>query len=118
MERRLAERIERSLRRVPVRQAFAQSASSVHITESSKTKNDFIRASGWTPDNDIRFDRWITVGNGESDIMPALTISPRWSGVCVPHGSRSKFFDNKEHAKDFMPPPFLHQRVVSLNNLL
>jgi phosphoglycolate phosphatase-like HAD superfamily hydrolase len=89
----------------------------VHITEFKKVKEDFVLASGWSPQAEREFDRWFAVGNGPSDFLPALEISDRWRGVYIPHGSTSQFFD-QTGAVGFMPPPLENPRVTTLKSLL
>jgi len=95
----------------------------VRAIPGSKTKDDFIKVSGWTPENDAAYE-WYAVGNGESDLKPALEISARWRGFYMPHGSTSKFFYHEESSNDypepikhFMPPSFVDPRVQTINTL-
>lgn len=95
----------------------------VRAIDSSKKKEDFIAVSEWTAENDA--DRkWYAVGNGESDIRPALDISDRWRGVYIPHGSTSPIFEQGKEQNDwpeplnhFMPPPIVHDRVTTVLTL-
>ena len=90
----------------------------VHITEHAKKKDDFIVASGWSDEERQRFGHWFAVGNGESDIRPALNISEQWKGIYIPHGSTSALFSNGAAVTNFTPPPFNHPRVITIGSLL
>ena len=91
--------------------------------EYKKTKEDFIAVSGWSPQSD-KNQKWVAVGNADSDILPALDISENWYGVRVPHGSSSKYCEDKDSGKYtdcpypyFMPPPLVHPRALDLRSL-
>lgn len=89
--------------------------SNVIQTEFKKTSDDFIRVSGWTPEIDRQFSRWIAVGNGESDILPALGISEHWHGFYIPHMTTSPYFEKV--TSEFIPPPIDNPRVETLTNI-
>lgn len=84
----------------------------IHITEHRKTKEDFIMASGWTPES----FRAYAIGNGESDILPALEISEAWRGIYIPHGSTSKFF-TEGRQMNFSLPPLDNPRVITIKSM-
>lgn len=95
----------------------------IRAIPGSKVAKDFVLVSGWTAEKDAGCD-WYAVGNGESDINPALEVSDRWRGFYMPHGSTSKFFNHEEGSneypepvKHFMPPKFEHPRVLTLHDL-
>lgn len=95
----------------------------VRAINSQKTKDDFIAVSGWTPENDKKEGCWIAIGNGESDIRPALEISENWYGYYIPHGTTSKYLEHEKGLNDYpepinhyMPPKFDHPRVKTLKN--
>lgn len=93
----------------------------IRATEFRKTKEDFIAVSGWTPEKDKEFV-WVAVGNADSDILPALEISENWHGVRIPHGSTSKYCEDKEKYLEgkfahFMPPPLIHPRSIDIRSL-
>lgn len=95
----------------------------VRAIGGSKKKEDFVAVSGWTENADVDHE-WFAVGNGESDIRPALEISSRWRGVYIPHGSTSPIFEDgkesnpwPEPLNHFMPPPIVHDRVKTVMEL-
>ena len=88
----------------------------MRTTEIAKTKEDFIAASGWTPETD-KTRLWFAVGNSESDIVPALEISGRWRGIYVPHGSTSAYFKHKDRFNGFNPFPSNDDRITTLQSL-
>lgn len=92
------------------------SPNRIGITQFRKTKDDFIAVSGWTPEKDS-LHLWFAVGNGESDIRPALEISENWRGIYVPHGSTSALFKQRESTQRFDPPPLNHPRVATIRSL-
>lgn len=94
----------------------------VRVIHGKKTPADFIAVSGWSEEREKQL-RWFAVGNGESDIRPALDISERWMGIYVPHGSTSPLFE-KGGANEwphpvgrFMPTRFVHERVTTVMEL-
>jgi len=87
----------------------------IHATEFGKKKEDFIRASGWTKEKDSEY-LWVAVGNGKSDILPALEISENWRGVYIPFGSGSAYF-GKEEQVNLKPPSINHPCVKTINSL-
>lgn len=88
----------------------------MRLTEVKKTKEDFIAVSGWLKENDC-LQNWYAVGNGESDIRPALEISDNWRGIYIPHGSTSKYFQEGGQVNYFMPPRLDHPRVVTIRSM-
>lgn len=78
-----------------------------------KTLDDFIAISGWTPENDADHI-WIAVGNAESDILPALAISPSWHGIYIPHPSTSVYVGSDLGVDHFNPSPIMHPRVKTI----
>ncbi len=89
--------------------------ANVFQTEFKKTKEDFIRASGWSKEREDDYVGWYTVGNGTSDMDPALEISDRWRGFCIPHMTTSPFF--KEATSSLVSPDVNNPRVINLNNI-
>lgn len=88
----------------------------VKTTEFRKTKQDFIDASGWTPENDGE-NIWIAIGNAKSDIEPALSISEKWYGIHIPHGSTSQYCEHGKGVNRFTPPLYKDPRVVNIRSL-
>lgn len=88
----------------------------VRAVPGKKTAEDFIAVSGydWRP----KGVKYYAIGNGTSDILPALEISDRWHGIYVPHGSTSALFENKKGESPYFPPPMDHLRVMNLRNIL
>ena len=81
-----------------------------------KTSQDFIDATGWQEDeSDVLF---YAIGNGESDIKPALDVSPHWRGIYIPHASGSPVFHGEgqevEWEDSYTPPPIDDPRVITL----
>lgn len=65
--------------------------------DGRKTPEDFIAVSGWSRQaEDDESEYWHAVGNGESDIRPALKISNQWRGLYIPRGSTSGYFSEKK----------------------
>ncbi|MBI2637666.1 MAG: HAD family hydrolase [Candidatus Sungbacteria bacterium] len=89
----------------------------VHITEFKKTKEDFITASGWKKEfAELNCD-WYAVGNGESDVRPALEISERWRGIYIPHGSTSQYFRGKRGMDYWTSTSIGHPRAVTIRSI-
>lgn len=89
----------------------------IRITEFKKTKEDFVAVTGWNS-ADEKSDRiWYAVGNGESDISPALEISERWRGIHIPHGSTSQYFRGKRGNDYWTPDSFAHPRCVPIRSI-
>jgi hypothetical protein len=81
--------------------------------EFRKTREDFIVVSGWTVEKDAEC-QWIAVGNGESDILPAVGISERWHGIYIPHPSTSAYVGSQKGTDHFNPPPLNHPRIKTI----
>lgn len=89
----------------------------VRITEFKKTKEDFIAVSGWKKEHDeLNYD-WYAVGNGESDVLPALEISELWKGVYVPHGSTSQYLRGKSGMDYWTSTSISHPRAVTIRSI-
>ena len=87
----------------------------VRAVPAKKTADDFIAASNWgmhPPGT-----KYYTIGNGESDITPALTISDDWYGIYLPHGSTSAYFTNGKGQSPYVPPPMNHPQVITLTSI-
>lgn len=80
-----------------------------------KTKQDFIEASDYY--KAMHRARFCAIGNGASDILPALEISPLWRGIYIPHGSASPVFHNEKGADAYTPPPIKDDRVLTLRSI-
>ena len=89
--------------------------SRVLAIPSRKTKQDFISVSNYY--GKLHNTRFIAIGNGESDILPALGISPSWRGIYIPHASSSPVFNNKEGVDVYTPPPMEDNRVLTLDSI-
>jgi phosphoglycolate phosphatase-like HAD superfamily hydrolase len=87
----------------------------VKVVSGRKTKLDFIEASDYY--RAMHRARFCAIGNGESDIRPALEISPLWRGIYIPHASSSPVFQNKKGADIYMPPPIEDDRVLTLRSI-
>jgi len=61
--------------------------------------------------------KFYAIGNGESDITPALEISDDWHGIYLPHGSTSAYFINEKSDDPYMPPSMNHPRVLTLDSI-
>jgi phosphoglycolate phosphatase-like HAD superfamily hydrolase len=81
-----------------------------------KTKEDFIKVSGWSLDIEDKYAGWCTVGNGESDIKPALEISNKWVGFYIGHKTTSPYFNNSDSEYDAKPMD--DPRVVNLKSII
>lgn len=80
--------------------------------DHKKTAKDFISVSGWkSPDEGV----WYSVGNGESDIRPALEIADNWHGIYIPLRNTSPFFDRAGRKTFYDAEPIDHPRVLNLN---
>jgi FMN phosphatase YigB (HAD superfamily) len=80
--------------------------------DHKKTAQDFIAVSGW---NSPRQGIFYSVGNGESDIRPALEIADNWHGVYIPLRNTSPFFNRAGRNKYFDADPIDHPRVLNIN---
>lgn len=89
----------------------------VRITEFKKTKEDFIAVSGWKNEYADLNHEWYAVGNGESDVRPALEISERWRGIYIPHGSTSQYFRGKRGMDYWTSTSIDHPRAVTINSI-
>jgi len=89
--------------------------SRVLAIPTKKTKQDFITVSGYY--RRLHGSKFIAVGNGESDILPALKISPLWRGVYIPHSSSSPVFSDKQGESIYTPPPMDNDRVLTLSSI-
>lgn len=89
----------------------------IRITEFKKTKEDFIAASGWKKE-DLKSDcDWYAIGNGESDVCPALEISEKWRGIYIPHGSTSQYFRGKRGIDYWTSTSISHPRAVTIRSI-
>ncbi|MDO8560996.1 MAG: hypothetical protein Q7R91_02170 [bacterium] len=88
----------------------------VQATEQKKTADDFCRVSGYTSDSS-RFEWWFAIGNGDNDILPALSLGKEWSGIYVPHGSSSPLFNPHDRGEGFQSQPLEHPRIQTLRSL-
>ena len=83
-----------------------------------KKSQDFIDASGYdgAPSDSLFY----AMGNGTSDILPALEVSEQWRGIYIPHASGSPVFhgeDEKVEWEDpYTPPAIDDSRVITLRN--
>jgi len=84
----------------------------IKTVSGRKTKHDFVDVSDYW--RTLHRSRFCAIGNGESDIHPALEISPLWYGIYVPHASSSPVFNNKQGADAYIPPPIDDKRVLNL----
>ncbi|OHA48602.1 MAG: hypothetical protein A2806_00380 [Candidatus Terrybacteria bacterium RIFCSPHIGHO2_01_FULL_48_17] len=82
---------------------------------AKKTAEDFIKVSGWGSHEPGT--KFYAIGNGESDITPALEISDDWHGIYLPHGSTSAYFINEKSDDPYMPPSMNHPRVLTLDSI-
>ncbi|MFY9457985.1 MAG: hypothetical protein WAP23_03630 [Candidatus Spechtbacterales bacterium] len=87
----------------------------IKTVSGRKTKQDFMDASRYQ--DELHHARFLAIGNGESDILPALEISPLWHGIYIPHGSASPVFHNKKGANIYIPPPMDNPRVITLSSI-
>ena len=78
-----------------------------------KTGMDFVEAAGRGAGGDAIF---YAVGNGHSDILPALELK-KWHGIYIPHGSTSPMFYEHEGNNSYAPPPIDHPNVVTLHSI-
>lgn len=88
----------------------------IKLLPGKKTTADFIEASGWKPELDNQC-HWHVVGNGPSDVLPAMQISENWRGFYIPHGSTSALFKNDAACKRFTPCPIDHPRIITLRDI-
>ena len=84
----------------------------IKTVSGRKTKHDFVDVSDYW--RTLHRSRFCAIGNGESDIHPALEISPLWYGIYIPHASSSPVFNNKQGADAYIPPPIDDKRVLNL----
>ncbi len=89
--------------------------SRIKTVSGRKTKQDFIDVSDY--DKAFHRAKFCAIGNGESDIRPALEISPLWRGIYIPHASSSPVFQNKKGADIYIPPPIEDDRVLTLRSI-
>lgn len=85
--------------------------SDIRFIESKKTSADFIEVSGWQPDAS---GSWFAIGNGESDIRPAIDIAENWHGIYIPHRTTSPFFKRDGKRVNFDAAPIEHPRVINI----
>ena len=83
----------------------------MRFIEDKKTPLDYIAVSGWNSSAD---GEWNTVGNGESDIRPALEIADNWFGIYIPHKSTSPFFKRDGKKVSFNATLIEHPRVLNI----
>jgi|SRR3989344_5312660 len=87
----------------------------IRTVPGKKTKEDFVEVSGWGKHPDgIKF---YAVGNGPSDLLPALEISDEWHAIYIPHGSTSAFFENHPGTNPYIPPPIDDPRVLTIQHI-
>lgn len=89
----------------------------VRITEFKKTKEDFIAVSGWCQNCSSSDSAWYAVGNGESDVRPALEVSDKWRGIYIPHGSTSQYFRGKRGMDYWTSTSIDHPRAVTIRSI-
>ena len=89
--------------------------SRVLVVPSRKTKQDFISVSKYYSKH--HNTRFVAIGNGESDILPALEISPLWQGMYIPRSSSSPVFRDAKGADVYTPPPMDDDRVLTLESI-
>lgn len=88
----------------------------IRAVPGRKTEEDFIAVSGY--DEDMSSDTlFCAIGNGETDILPALEISDKWRGIYIPYGSGSPLFNTEKGDDWFTPPPIEHPRVINLKSI-
>ena len=87
----------------------------IKTVSGKKNKQDFLEASDYY--KAMHRAKFCAIGNGESDILPALEISPLWRGIYIPHASSSPVFQNKKGADVYIPPPIENDRVLTLRSI-
>jgi len=89
----------------------------VFVTEFKKTKENFVTAGGWKKEFDGMGYRWCAVGNGESDVRPAIEISEEWRGIYIPHGSTSQYIRGRRGMDYWSAISIDHPRVVTIRSI-
>lgn len=89
----------------------------IRLTEFKKTKEDFVAVSRWHKECEETFAAWFAVGNGESDVRPALDISEKWRGISMPFSSTSQYFRGKKNTDYWAPDTWVHPRVVTIRSI-
>ncbi len=88
----------------------------IRVVEHKKCTQDFITVSGWDSQSHPSDKQWYAVGNGESDIKPALLIAENWRGIHIPQGSTSAYFKEDSPARGFATAPLVHDRVKAIRD--
>ena len=83
----------------------------IRCIDHKKTAEDFIAVSDWSSSAD---GKWYAIGNGESDILPALTVGDNWHGIYIPHRNTSPFFNRGGKKASFDAEPITHHRVKNI----
>lgn len=89
----------------------------IRVIEHKKTKEDFVAVSGWCEKCSASDGVWYAIGNGESDVRPALEISEQWRGIYIPHGSTSQYFRGKKGMDYWTSTSIDHPRAVTIRSI-
>lgn len=96
---------------------IARYADSIKAVPTRKTMEDFVEVSGYNT-ADSNGALFYAIGNGKSDILPAIEISERWRGVYVPHGSTSIYHDKGTSEGLFSLPVIDHPAAITVRSIL
>ncbi|OGZ59119.1 MAG: hypothetical protein A3B96_03725 [Candidatus Spechtbacteria bacterium RIFCSPHIGHO2_02_FULL_43_15b] len=87
--------------------------SNILVIPNRKTSADFVNVSGYGEGKNENI-LFYSIGNGASDILPALEISERWFGIHIPDRSTSPVFEKELGQDIYSSPRIEHPRVATL----